>query len=247
MSDLLGRLISRAKSDSSPVEPILSSRYEVPAPLDLPLAAPRGGETRANHSTDRREDRGGPEEEFSEARPRVDVSREELRLTNAEEDEVSNDSKRAVHQEAAEQPARPVQTRPLASRVDPVERSPVHPTLESQEHVQTGAEQIEIRTFTELMAVPEKPVVPRENLSISVKRAEQRPEQQSVPSISSSSSRPEDAAKQVEPQSIEVHVSIGHIEVRAAAPAQAPPPRIARPRASVSLDDYLKRRNGGSR
>jgi len=43
----------------------------------------------------------------------------------------------------------------------------------------------------------------------------------------------------------EVHISIGHIEVRSAPPAPAPRKPALRPR--VTLDDYLRRRNGGAR
>ena len=45
---------------------------------------------------------------------------------------------------------------------------------------------------------------------------------------------------------VEVHVTIGHIEVRSA-PAPAKPPARRPAPAHVSLSDYLQRRNGGSR
>jgi hypothetical protein len=44
-------------------------------------------------------------------------------------------------------------------------------------------------------------------------------------------------------QPVEVHVSIGHIEVRAAAPMTPSRPARVAPRPRVSLDDYLRRRN----
>jgi hypothetical protein len=44
-----------------------------------------------------------------------------------------------------------------------------------------------------------------------------------------------------------IHVTIGRIEVRATpAPASAPPSR-PKPAPTMSLDDYLRQRNGGSR
>jgi hypothetical protein len=54
------------------------------------------------------------------------------------------------------------------------------------------------------------------------------------------------APRPIEVQPVDVHVTIGHIEVRTAAPP-TPVPRTARPRPGVSLDDYLRRRSGGSR
>ncbi|HUI56739.1 MAG TPA: hypothetical protein VLY04_17310 [Bryobacteraceae bacterium] len=47
------------------------------------------------------------------------------------------------------------------------------------------------------------------------------------------------------PQRVEVHVSIGHIEVRQPAPAQPRPRQAAKPQ--LSLDDYLRRRDGAAR
>jgi hypothetical protein len=45
---------------------------------------------------------------------------------------------------------------------------------------------------------------------------------------------------------VEVQVTIGHIEVRTA-PASLPAPARRAPRAGVSLNEYLRRRNGGTR
>jgi hypothetical protein len=47
-------------------------------------------------------------------------------------------------------------------------------------------------------------------------------------------------------QTVEVHVSIGHIEVRQAAPVSTPKPKPAPP-SHLGLEDYLKRRSEGAR
>src|SRR4051794_37640810 len=46
MSDLLGRMINRAKGAAPAVEPILASRFEVPALVDVPPEVPERSETR---------------------------------------------------------------------------------------------------------------------------------------------------------------------------------------------------------
>jgi hypothetical protein len=48
-------------------------------------------------------------------------------------------------------------------------------------------------------------------------------------------------------QPVEVHVSIGHIEIRQAAPPPLPPPPRPAPVPHMRLEDYLRRRSGEAR
>jgi hypothetical protein len=58
--------------------------------------------------------------------------------------------------------------------------------------------------------------------------------------------RPFEAARPEPVPPVEVHVTIGHIEVRTA-PSSAPAPRRPAARPGLSLDAYLRRRDGGGR
>lgn len=81
-----------------------------------------------------------------------------------------------------------------------------------------------------------------------------RPEPLGDPSVAPRVSRPGSGNHQQpgtrEPSAPAIRVSIGRIEVRAATPPPVPaaqPAASARPGPALSLDDYLKRRNGGQR
>ena len=101
---------------------------------------------------------------------------------------------------------------------------------------------------------------PADELSVMVKRSNEIPldrispvprssaREEVVPVERNAPSKQVAASHALASQPVEVHVTIGHIEVRSAPPAAAiPPPRVARPRTGMSLDDYLQRRNGGAR
>jgi hypothetical protein len=63
------------------------------------------------------------------------------------------------------------------------------------------------------------------------------------PGGSSSYSTRENAFSRVEPT---IRVTIGRIEVRAVSPPEPPPRRTKQPTPKMSLDDYLRSRNGGT-
>lgn len=55
------------------------------------------------------------------------------------------------------------------------------------------------------------------------------------------------AAREIEPAPPAIHVTIGRIEVRATAPAVAPTPGARRAAPTLSLEDYLRSRGGGTK
>jgi hypothetical protein len=59
--------------------------------------------------------------------------------------------------------------------------------------------------------------------------------------------RPAPVQAAVEAERDEVHVTIGHIDVRAATPAPAAPAQPSRRGPSITLADYLRRRPGSPR
>jgi hypothetical protein len=120
---------------------------------------------------------------------------------------------------------------------------PLRGPAESRAIIETVVEKRKPRTdFAPITTRAEDRVVPMENLPVTVRREDERAPHQ--PGHAATPARRAGATRPVEPEPVEVQVTIGHIEVRAAAPALAPPPRIARPGPGVSLDDYLRRRNG---
>lgn len=219
MTDLLDRLITRATRAVSPVEPILASRYE----------------------------------------PRV---------ANDSLATESNQRRTTVAAESSQQPA----PRAIAAGPPPTERvlaSP--PPIRAMElgrvtvRADTVPSAIEIESPVPMSETTNLPLTPRQVDPIwTVEGHTQRVEGPSVdlaemgsestraervpvgpPSLRDRPSRTSTRAQSVESERadpVEVHVTIGHIEVRAAPSAKAPVPRTALPR--LSLGDYLKRRNG---
>jgi len=142
---------------------------------------------------------------------------------------------------AVPSPAFPPSDEPQASRRPvPGERSTI-------DRGDRAPQPIQVRVAAEVRPEPladREPAVPtppwpRDEAGASVPRTE-RPHEQAPrePSPPASSPSPQGA-------STEVHISIGHIEVRSAPRAAAP--RKPAPRPRVTLDEYLRRRNGGTR
>jgi hypothetical protein len=254
MSDLLGRLISRAKGVSSTVEPILASRYEAPRAFDaLPVleSGADGGLTSKVQNAPRASDQ--PREAVRESRQDLD-SYEEPKPTRIQHDFNSDDRDGPVRRSVpALLRVHPPRTPRQPASPGPVEQAPSMPSAaeppslrgpaESRAIVETVVEERKPRTdFAPIATIAEDRLAPMENLPVMVRRADERTPHQ--PSHAATPARRAGATRPVEPEPVEVQVTIGHIEVRAAAPALAPPPRVARQGPGVSLDDYLRRRNG---
>lgn len=98
------------------------------------------------------------------------------------------------------------------------------------------------RPTADQRATPENPPTDRDTLLI---QPTLRPVQQETAALARAAvARPEPASASPAPPTI--HVTIGRIEVRATA-ASAPLPRKPAPLPGMSLDEYLKMRNGGRR
>jgi hypothetical protein len=218
MSDLLSRLIERASGTPSPVEPVLGSRYE-----------PQGSFAPASMPVEETSNR---EAKKSETVPVVlppqrleSIRKLATELKPAPEsphDEPVPRLKRSVHQVAAsiESPA---------GREHVVERMlPAVREIESRE--------VRIETERSTTDLPAEPLIAeRKPPAVSpAPRSDVRTEHIGVEAL----------------QSPDIEISIGHIELRMVAPAQPAVqpqtrPRRANPR--LTLDEYLRRRNGGER
>jgi len=223
MSDLLSRMIARATRPVSRVEPILASRYESPVAIEAPLAvesmqqpAPRVLAERVPEFADREEEITYSESPLANPAPKL------------EHNAASVENAQASRMLSSLVPATVVE-------ID----SPVAASLE------TASANDDPRSAPQAVNLVQEVEVHAQRVEItSLERAEIHNEIAAVKTETGKRRRAEvDEFSQPEP--VEVHVTIGHIEVRAAPVPKAPVRRTAPPR--VSLDDYLKRRNGALR
>jgi len=231
MSDLLDRLIRRATGAPSRVEPALPSAYESMGPSDsmVPVQQPQASESDPVVAPEARVNG-----ETKKLLPRADVHQQVHSQRNAYEPRPREEGA-----SVADAPALPrVQIALSPTRED---------GMQTRERKPTGMEEPEPQ--------PREPATPGGRMKVHaaswpsdsalpamVKTVRKESRSQSIPHASTSPkiATPEAVAP------VEVQVTIGHVEVRtAAAVPAAPPRRVARP--SVSLEDYLRRRNGGAR
>jgi hypothetical protein len=244
MSDVFSRTISRATGATSAVEPILTSRYEAPATTEIPsLDQPTEMEStpvvppRLPHV--RRSGQVAQPETQHAAPARADVRAAEApdprRTPPVEEFEFGEATSTVSHT---------LPPRAADANLPRLEaRDDQSLTLRAEDHAREGHEKesrgeggdIQVR------AVVKSDEVIRETLhhdrTVLVVRSGTDPVRDHDMTTEASSGLSSAPA--------EVNVTIGAIEVRLAAPANPPSRKAAPPR--VSLDDYLRRRNGGPR
>jgi hypothetical protein len=228
VSDLLGRMIARATRVLSPVEPIRPSMYASEAPLlekaegpESPPVVRPAAVTMLEEASPRSRTKGVPADVSTPAGP-VGDPRERIRTDTGES---------AVHTEHMfGKPPTPV---PVRARISS------RPSPEATSHLDQPAERIESITVRARETPPRMPEPPAES-------APRDPFRTDAPALTglvrTDSPQTNDGDPQ-RAQPVEVHVSIGHIEVRAAAPVTPSRPARVAPRPRVSLDDYLRRRN----
>jgi hypothetical protein len=231
MNDLLSRLIGRATGAPSRVEPVLPSRYE-------PVGTP---------------DWLAPFEQAELNEPKPVAGREarvhqEMNARVPGESVQQADPERIVYEPGPRQNVSPVAEAPIvppvpaasiSMREDGIQlphRRPATIVTEPEQRRSeppTRVERAEVRAAS-------APSVPPSSAMVKAAREESRPH--SIPHAST----PPHITRFEAAAPVEVQVTIGHIEVRiAGAAAAAPQPRISRP--TVSLENYLQRRNGGGR
>lgn len=221
MSDLLSRVIHRASGVASPVEPLLASRYEPQAPaVDIQAAEPAVVR--------------GAEQSQTPAPMKVTKAREVREEDVQEFAEPKSDSERrreevAPRRAEVQSAAVPVRQAPVRERV--METASSNPT--ELPFARGGLREIHVETA-------ERTTTDRHTETRVVEKA---PTPAAVPA------RIESTAPQVA-RSGDIEITIGHIELRMAAPPRPAPQPQTRPRPAqsrLSLDDYLRRRNGGAR
>jgi len=243
MSDLLERMIARANGSLPAVEPVLRARYETAR--DAPALA----EFRTEETSIPAGDRGPEEAEQPTGLAAVKANREQARaeavergamLVTEQRDEWRDErTMRPETKGPVEPPARTV----AASEIQSPPGLPNSPRVDAPAPapIQIAAKQstgtaIDFRTeIAEPTAAPLEPAARRSKVPVEATR----------PENPSTRRRESEIRSQALAQPVEVHVSIGHIEVRQPAPAQPGPRPAAKPQ--VSLDDYLRRRNGAAR
>ncbi|HEV2690486.1 MAG TPA: hypothetical protein VGV35_18140 [Bryobacteraceae bacterium] len=245
MSDLLSRLIGRARGVVSPVEPILASRYESLVSLEAqtPSESKEGTATwqdakRVPPAGERNDEviqaegaPNAPARRLSPTRPQVE--RAESTPGGEDRREPRRESTSPFPAAAAPAHLEDLPNLPAAPSSEPSAESPVS---------EIRAETTEVHATAESRGTRDEPAGAG-HIAVSVTRAEDR--------AAGAAMRQESVQPERSPvQPVEVQVTIGHIEVRAAPVTRLNEdpgrrPRAARP--AVSLDDYLRRRNGGAR
>jgi hypothetical protein len=222
-------MIARATRVLSPVEPIRPSMYAGEAPLleeaegpQSPIVVRPEAVTRQEDTSPRSGTKGGPAADVSTPAGPVGDPGERISKEPGES---------PVHtQHMFAKPPIPV---PVRARILS------WPSREAASHPDQPAERIESTTARARETPPrmlEPPVEP----------APHDPVRTDAPRLAGLARTDSPQANDRDPkraQPVEVHVSIGHIEVRAAAPVTPPRPARVAPRPRVSLDDYLRRRD----
>jgi len=286
MSDLLGRMIARARAPLSPVQPILPSLYEpVTGPEPEPVtpwpvhefAREEGSSQKARplESTVTPEadgiQAGGspPEDQPIERRdsgPRLSEPRQvdqpiERRDSGLQIPEVRQvDSRRSerlistpeegsgLDREPSRAPsgeARAIgRSEPAAARPEPADKGQEEP---SRPNVPAGSSQTKrsqqaLRLISVQAARERKPEATVNPGSLETDFPPARPVTRRPGQRESGKREREDPIRD---SPLEVNIAIGHIEVRSVPRVEAPRRPAAKPR--VTLDEYLRRRNGDSR
>jgi len=255
MSDLLSRIVARARGLASPVEPILASRFEPHVAFDVPRNGEPGVLPVSRAAAELPAQQSARPVDSTELTPAAGT-----RAPSAQPRPPRDPARRDVEREA-EVPLEAIAvsetTTPKAHYDLPTAWSRVE--AETEETVTAPAivravkPHVDEPHFEDATTYLEVPVaVTLEEMETQPRPARTRPSPVKVvrPEIHIPQAQPGPRMAEVHPEParpIEVQVTIGHIEVRSAAVQQAPPAprRIARP--SVSLDDYLRRRNGDAR
>jgi hypothetical protein len=246
MSDLLTRLIGRAVRAESPVEPILGSRYTPAAPLEVPPDAALMEPAQADFE---RRVFARPEiHTQAEELPRIEAARE----TPGVEDGLRTEPRRRRDPEQRDFPAPP-------DGIEPILRQ----TPEREEILRAPAEAESMRAIqprlrersdgvredhTPIEAVKTHAENPLPAIERRLERIQETPRVERIDRLENRRDPAPFAAESRSPEllpPVEVHVSIGHIEVRPAAPAPPPARPVQKPH--LTLDEYLRRRNGDSR
>jgi len=234
MSDLLTRLAARATGAPPRVQPVLASRYEpapfVPGNLVEPSEAPVATDAPPTKPEPRQMLERA--EAVGESRPLAPSRREAGREPEPPERMVELQPERVTVPPAAE-PARrtstPISRLTRSSRPERTIEPPVAATMLPDTPVPPLQPTATVREV-------QQPASPTRLITENA-----RPIEAHVPPASERLAR---ASEQPPP---DVQITIGHIELRMAAPRPVvqQPRRPFQPR--VTLDEYLRRQNGGSR
>ncbi len=286
MSDLLGRMIARARAPLSPIQPILAAIYEPVAgpepepvspwpihepareetssreprssesPVDSEPSGIRAGESTPVDQTIERSDPGlrvpesrhaeqtierrDPGLRIPESRP-VDSRRNERLISTPEEGsgldhEPWRDPSIEARAISRPQPAT-VRRQPTADGQEGSSQPSVAAGSTQAEHSQQAPRPLPVQATWERK--PEAPINPGSlEINLPTARVETR-----GPAIRESGKREREDPVRDSP--VEVNVAIGHIEVRSVPRVEAPRRPAAKP--EVTLDEYLRRRDGESR
>ena len=254
MSGLLTRLIVRAVRTESPVQPILSSRYSPPEPVASAMAPTLTEEISRNVET---APQGVRAQSAGPAEPdRVEAEFNEERLPEP-------DIAVQVIQTRAD--TRPPSAVPPPARVGPepsIEAAPENPPRKQERFDEPSTPParppapILVRSHEPAVEPPLagfEPSTPGKRLeTVTEGQAEADP----MPALIVREERVRETSplltsfvverRDNDPQPpVEVHVSIGHIEVRSAEPPKPPTKPATKPH--LSLEEYLRRRNGALR
>jgi hypothetical protein len=220
MSDLLNRLINRAAGTTQRVQPVLASRYEARAFVE------------AQRATEANPEPAG----VSHPKPDPQVERAHQQQTDGESISPRPSARERDLREAPPVLTHPLQVAPLTAHHEFVLPPLEIPAPQANEPSHLTAPAAVLATNRSNEPPPAQPMRVESKVAVVTSReVRQR----------TASTHPAAAVSQPVQAPVEVQVTIGHIEVRAAAPVPVPPRRV--PRAGVSLDDYLRRRNGGAR
>jgi hypothetical protein len=230
MSDLLKRMIHRASGGNSPVEPLLASRYE---PQMSPMAELAPAPAAVERAPVRQIERPGEQ-------PTAEVTATKVREDEWRPD-VSEQPVPARMEEASvtHVPSTGRLVPPPVSRQDANalrERLPI-PDAANGGHAQSAG------PTEHTLQVPARTIL---------SETETRAAERTRPLMTTEEARVE--LTTIRPKAptpaADIEITIGHVELRMSAPAPPQPKpqlqsRPAQPR--LSLDDYLRRRNGGAR
>jgi len=220
MNDLLSRMLMRV-TQASPVEPVLPSRYErAGAFASGETFEPVEGESEAGIGTRPMTRR---REQYEDGEAFATPARRPARRRSGELEQREESS--------------------IAAELRGVSETQQRESLDDALSRTEARRQVTAEVVRREAALPVRDEGTRSVPEVRIERKRVGALPENAPSRAPSPTREltREAARQTE-----VHVTIGHIEVRAvAAPAKAPARKAAPP--SLSLQEYLARRNGGSR
>jgi hypothetical protein len=250
MSDFLSQLAERALARPPLVRPRLQSIYEppvasvLPNPLEehveLPAVPPRVIEFAHERTLQSRDEKAGAKQASEESDRKSDESESAGKIKTAE-------PKTPQHR-TARKDDRQLERVPAARARQPATPSEdaKAPSAESDLEIQTPARQkesVQPQTFSHesKSRVEKQPVHP---IAVTVRPAQRSRDEQAVPTLPLTPAPREGPPRASAPA---VHVTIGRVEVRAIMPGVAAPEPAPSSTPRLSLEDYLKQRNGGAR